>query len=86
MVGDLVQLYSGMEIPADGIITESNFLRINEEKNFDFFLDSNYNKKSIDNCLEIKNEILAKKKNKELTNIPSPFILAGSLVLEGCLY
>lgn len=72
VVGDIVRLESGDEVPADGIMINGDYVRVDESA----FTGEMYATKMVD-----------KEKDKNEAAYPSDFLLRGSIVLEGqCLY
>ena len=72
VAGDIVRLESGDEVPADGIILDSNSLRVDESK----FTGELYAHKSWDSEQADAN-----------ATYPSDFLLRGTIVIDGnCLY
>lgn len=72
VVGDIVRLESGDEVPADGVILESESLIVDESA----YTGEMYASKTVNQENDIQE-----------TAYPSNFLLRGSIVLEGnCLY
>ena len=72
VVGDIVRLESGDEVPADGILVKSDGLHVDESA----FTGEMYATKT-----------LSPEEKKQETAYPKDFLLRGSIVLEGqCLY
>lgn len=72
VVGDIVRLESGDEVPADGRLIKSDALHVDESA----FTGEMYTTKT-----------LSSEENQQETAYPKDFLLRGSIVLEGqCLY
>lgn len=72
VVGDIVRLESGDEVPADGILVKSDALHVDESA----FTGEMYATKT-----------LSPEEKQQETAYPKDFLLRGSIVLEGqCLY
>ena len=72
VVGDIVRLESGDEVPADGLLIKSDALHVDESA----FTGEMYATKT-----------LSTEENQQETAYPKDFLLRGSIVLEGqCLY
>lgn len=72
VVGDIVRLESGDEVPADGILVKSDALHVDESA----FTGEMYATKT-----------LSSEEKQQETAYPKDFLLRGSIVLEGqCLY
>ncbi|CAD8172417.1 unnamed protein product [Paramecium octaurelia] len=84
LVGDIVKLVEGMEIPADGILIEASEIKMDESS---MTGETNSIKKgTIQQCLLKKDELIsegAEFGEKDRFLIPSPALLSGTRVLEG---
>lgn len=83
MVGDLVELTEGMEIPADGIVIEASELSTDESA---MTGETDPMKKGIlAECIKKKNAIVEMGAKNTSTNhdVPSPVLLSGTKILTG---
>ncbi|EGR33372.1 hypothetical protein IMG5_055150 [Ichthyophthirius multifiliis] len=83
LVGDIVELIEGMEIPADGIVLEASELTTDESA---MTGETDPVKKSIfSECLKKRNHIIkiGEKNSSGSHDVPSPVILSGTKVLTG---
>lgn len=83
LVGDLIQLRAGMEVPGDGYILEAFSLQLDESS-----LTGESKvlvKECLAHCLNKKTVLLKKEGTSKLGlhSIPSPIVLAGTKVLSG---
>ena len=83
LVGDIVQLQEGMEIPADGFVLESSELLSDESA---MTGESNAIKKmSYEECLKKRNEIfqLGIQNKSDSHEVPSCIVMSGTRILGG---
>lgn len=83
LVGDIVTICEGMEIPADGILLESNEITTDESAMTGE--TEPVHKNILKNCLKKKEEI---EKNGEKNvadkhEVPSPILMSGTKILTG---
>lgn len=83
LVGDLIQIKSGMEVAGDGLVVEGFSLQLDESPMTGE--TKPMNKESIDNCLRRKLDLQRTRGIDKLGHhdIPSPIILSGTKVLNG---
>jgi Ca2+ transporting ATPase len=83
LVGDLVTIEAGMEVPCDGILVNGSALQLDESAVTGE--TKKMVKKSIDDCLLEKNNIEKSARESRIGNheISSPVILSGSKVAHG---
>ena len=84
LVGDIVQIAEGMDIPADGIVVEAAEIMIDESA---LTGETEPNQKNtISECIAKRNELLAEGVDKEKAGnhaLSSPILFSGSKVLQG---
>lgn len=83
MVGDVICLTLGMEIPADGIMISGNSIKIDESS---MTGETKPMKKDIIlNCIEKWDKIISegKETSSHIHDVDSPIILSGTKVLDG---
>ena len=83
LVGDIVQINEGMDIPADGFILDASEILCDESS---MTGETEPLKKLVlADCLKKRNEIISEgtKKDVNYHSIPSPVLLSGSRVLQG---
>ena len=83
LVGDLVQISEGMEIPADGFVTDASELTADESAmtgETDPVM-----KNTISHCIEKRNQLIAEggKESAGSHDIPSPILMSGTRILNG---
>ncbi|CAD8186782.1 unnamed protein product [Paramecium octaurelia] len=81
MVGDIIQICEGMEIPADCIVIEAAELMVDESVMTGETRP--IKKDTYDNCIKQRNKLRHKKYGLSRYDIPSPIMLAGTKVLSG---
>ena len=87
LVGDVIELVTGMALPADGIVISANDLEAMEAAMTGE--GDNLKKLPVDECLTIKNELL--KDHSDLLmdetdhhhDVPSPLLLSGTNISQG---
>lgn len=83
MVGDVVELVEGMEIPADGVVLEASDLTTDESA---MTGETDPMKKNLlKDCIRKRNEIISSGEQDSATthDVPSPMILSGTKILTG---
>ena len=84
LVGDIVTIAEGMDIPADGVVLDAS-----EVKTVESALTGEtepIDKNTLSDCLLRRNELIAEDVNKEKAGnhaLPTPILLSGSKVLQG---
>lgn len=80
VVGDIIRIESGDQMPADGVLLASNALRVDES----IFTGEPYaNKSARADLLENNNDQISNIKTEEETAYPKDRVLRGSTVIEG---
>lgn len=83
MVGDIIDLVEGMEIPADGVVLEASELQSDESA---MTGETDPMKKNVlSECIHKRNEILEQggKNTANSHDVPSPMVLSGTKILGG---
>ena len=81
MVGDLLILQGGIEVPGDGVIIEANQIRIDESS---MTGETTLMKKdTLEHCLEKRDQLRQQNKLKRHHDLPSMVVLAGTKMLSG---
>lgn len=86
VVGDLVQIQEGMEIPADGFVIEASDVTTDESAMTGE--TDPVKKDSLDKCIRKRN-IVIEEGSRNISNphtIPSPILLSGTKILSGVGY
>lgn len=84
LVGDIVTIAEGMDVPADGLVLDASEVKTDESA-----LTGEtepIEKNSMSECLLRRNELIAEDVNKEKAGnhaLPTPILLSGSKVLQG---
>ena len=83
MVGDVIQIFEGTEIPADGLVIASSEL-MTDESAMTGETDP-LKKNTISQCIQKRNEIQSEGAEKEADHhsVPSPVLLSGTKVISG---
>ena len=80
IVGDLLIIKGGIEIPGDGIIVESNLISVDESSMTGE--TKHMKKENLETCLKKRDMVLKEKYGKK-NYLPSPIVMAGTKVLTG---
>ena len=81
LVGDIVQVNEGMEIPADGILFEANEVTTDESAMTGE--TDPIHKATLEKAAKRKKELEKEKTKCEKHDVPSPLLLSGTKVLAG---
>ncbi|CAK87494.1 unnamed protein product (macronuclear) [Paramecium tetraurelia] len=81
MVGDIIQICEGMEIPADCIVIEAADLTVDESEMTGETIP--IKKDTYDNCIKQRNKLKNRKSRLSKYDVPSPVMLGGTKVLSG---
>ncbi|CAK89868.1 unnamed protein product (macronuclear) [Paramecium tetraurelia] len=81
LVGDIIQLQEGLQIPADGFVIQAEALKVDESAITGE--TQPIKKDTYENCKQKKDELWDEKNSLYKYDIPSPVLLSGATILQG---